>query len=177
MSSVRERVFAWVGVGVAVLAAVALSAAVIVQQVIANQQSSQQTSPTLSCTDSNIEPTYAAPAQYVPSQPVTILQTTDLTVGNGKAAKNGDCLVVKYYGTLATNGVKFDENYTQPTAFAFTLGQGQVIQGWDQGLVGMKIGGERRLVIPATMAYGSTGSGAIPANAALVFYVRLLKIT
>jgi FKBP-type peptidyl-prolyl cis-trans isomerase len=99
-----------------------------------------------------------------------------VSVGNGAVAKNGDCLVVKYYGTLASNGVKFDENFTQPTAFAFTLGQGQVIQGWDQGLVGMKVGGERRLVIPANLAYGSTGSGAIPANAALVFDVRLLKI-
>jgi FKBP-type peptidyl-prolyl cis-trans isomerase len=176
MSSVRERVFAWVGVGVAVLATVALSAAVIVQQVITDRQNSQQTPPTLACTDSDIEPTYSAPAPFIPSGFVSVLQITDVSVGNGAVAKNGDCLVVKYYGTLASNGVKFDENFTQPTAFAFTLGQGQVIQGWDQGLVGMKVGGERRLVIPANLAYGSTGSGAIPANAALVFDVRLLKI-
>jgi len=178
---VRDRVFAWVGVVVAVLATVALSAAVIIQQVIANQNASQTDQPSsqtsaLACTDSDLEPTYDAPAQYIPDKSVTALQTTDLLVGNGQAAKNGDCLVVKYYGTLASNGVKFDENYTQRTAFAFTLGQGQVIQGWDQGLVGMKVGGERRLVIPADLAYGSTGQGTIPANAALVFDVRLLKI-
>lgn len=177
MSSVRERVFAWIGVAVGVLATVALSAAVIVQQVIANQQQSSQTTvPQLACTDSDAEPTYAVPAPYIPSQPVTTLQTTDLTVGTGRAAKGGDCLVVKYYGTLASNGVKFDEDFTAPNAFAFTLGQGQVIQGWDQGLVGMKVGGERRLVIPSTLAYGSTGNGPIPANATLVFDVRLLKI-
>jgi FKBP-type peptidyl-prolyl cis-trans isomerase len=176
MSSMRDRVFAWAGVVVAVLAAVALSVAVIVQQVISNQQSSQQTPPQLACTDSNVEPTYVAPAQYTPTQPVTSLQTTDLSAGSGQAAKSGDCLIVKYYGTLASTGVKFDEDFTTPNAFAFTLGQGQVIQGWDQGLVGMKVGGERRLVIPSSLAYGSSGSGSIPANAALVFDVHLLRI-
>ena len=181
MSSVRDRAFAWVGVVVAVLATVALSAAVIIQQVIANQNASQadqsasQTS-ALACTDSDLEPTYDVPAQYIPDKSATSLQTTDLTAGNGQTAKSGDCLVVKYYGTLASSGVKFDENYTQPNAFAFRLGQGQVIQGWDQGLVGMKVGGERRLVIPPDLAYGSTGQGTIPANATLVFDVRLLKI-
>lgn len=181
MSSVRERVFAWIGVVVAVLSALALSAAVIVQQVIANQTASQTAQDTsqaaaLACTDSDLEPTFTAPEAYVPNGQVATLQTTDLTVGNGQTAKAGDCLVVKYYGTLASNGTKFDENYTTPTAFAFRLGQGQVIQGWDQGLVGMKVGGERRLVIPSSLAYGSSGSGPIPANAALVFQVRLLKI-
>lgn len=181
MSSVRERVFAWVGVVVAVLSALALSGAVIIQQIIANQTASQTNQDTsqaaaLACTDSDLEPTYAAPTAYIPSQPVTSLQTTDLTVGNGQTAKAGDCLVAKYYGTLASNGTKFDENYTTPNAFAFRLGQGQVIQGWDKGLVGMKVGGERRLVIPADLAYGPTGSGPIPANSTLVFQVRLLKI-
>lgn len=181
MSSVRDRVFAWVGVGVAVLATVALSAAVIIQQIIANQNASQTNlsasqASALACTDSDLEPTYPVPAQFIPDQSITSLQVTDLTVGTGQAAKNGDCLVVKYYGTLASNGVKFDENYTQPNAFAFRIGQGQVITGWDQGLIGMKVGGERRLVIPPALAYGSTGQGTIPANATLVFDVRLLKI-
>jgi FKBP-type peptidyl-prolyl cis-trans isomerase len=84
---------------------------------------------------------------------------------------------MKYYGTLATTGVKFDENYTEATAFAFTLGGGQVIEGWDKGLVGMKVGGTRRLVIPAAQAYGSQSpSAAIPANSDLVFEVKLLRI-
>jgi peptidylprolyl isomerase len=83
---------------------------------------------------------------------------------------------MKYYGTLATNGTKFDENFTDTTAFAFTLGQGQVIEGWDKGLVGMKAGGMRRLVIPAAEAYGSQAQGSIPANSDLVFVVKLLRI-
>jgi len=172
---VRERVYAWVGVVVVIISALALTGAVIIQQIIAGQNTSQ-TPPALACTDSDAEPTYPAPEKYLPAGTVSDLQQTDITVGTGQTAKAGDCLVVKYYGTLASDGTKFDENYTTPNAFAFTLGQGQVIQGWDQGLVGMKVGGERRLVIPASLAYGSTGSGSIPANATLVFYVRLLKI-
>src|SRR5690242_13530320 len=100
MSSVRERVFAWVGVAVAILATVALSAAVIIQQVIADRTTSQTPPPELACTDSDAEPTYAVPDKFVPSQPVTSLQATDIAPGSGKAAKSGDCLVVKYYGTL-----------------------------------------------------------------------------
>jgi FKBP-type peptidyl-prolyl cis-trans isomerase len=84
---------------------------------------------------------------------------------------------MKYYGTLAADGTLFDENYTKPSGFAFTLGSGQVIKGWDQGLVGMKVGGERRLVIPAALGYGEAGSPPkIPANADLVFVVKLLRI-
>jgi len=83
---------------------------------------------------------------------------------------------MKYYGTLAADGTKFDENFTNATAFAFTLGQGQVIQGWDKGLVGMKAGGMRRLVIPAAQAYGDQAQGSIPANSDLVFVVKLLRI-
>jgi len=85
--------------------------------------------------------------------------------------------VVKYYGTLAKDGKKFDENFTQPTAIQFTLGAGNVIPGWDEGLVGMKVGSVRRLAIPAAKAYGETSPSAdIPANSDLVFVVKLLKI-
>ena len=175
MASVRERVFAWVSLVVIIIGVVALSVAVVVQQIIADRTQSQ-TPPTLTCTDSNTEQTFPAPEKYLPPQPVSSLASTDITPGTGAAAKAGDCLVMKYYGTLAADGTMFDENYTKPTGFAFTLGQGQVIQGWDQGLVGMKVGGERRLTIPADLAYGSTGQGTIPANSALVFYVRLLRI-
>jgi FKBP-type peptidyl-prolyl cis-trans isomerase len=105
------------------------------------------------------------------------LQITDLQKGSGPATKDGDCLVVKYYGTLVSNGTEFDENFSKPTAFAFLLGQGQVIKGWDVGMVGMKAGGTRRLVLPAALAYGSQSpSPAIPANSDLVFVVKLLRI-
>lgn len=136
-----------------------------------NQQK-QQTA----CSDANTEAALPTPDIYKPSGAVTALQTTDLTEGAGAAAKAGDCLYVKYYGTLAKNGAKFDENFTSSSAFAFTLGQGQVIQGWEQGVVGMKVGGMRRLVIPASLAYGSAAQGSIPANSDLVFVVKLLGI-
>jgi peptidylprolyl isomerase len=83
---------------------------------------------------------------------------------------------MKYYGTLASSGKVFDENYDKSTALQLQLGKGQVIPGWDQGLVGMKAGGVRRLVIPAELAYGATGQGDIPANATLVFLVKLVAI-
>jgi len=165
-----------------VVSAGALSVAVVIQQIASNNQSAADASSTatqsaLSCTDSSTtEPTFPVPAKYAPGNNIVNLQSTNLTTGTGAVAKSGDCLIVKYYGTLASDGTKFDENYTQPTAFAFELGQGQVIQGWDQGLVGMKVGGERRLTIPAAMAYGNTSNGDIPADSALVFYVKLLRV-
>jgi FKBP-type peptidyl-prolyl cis-trans isomerase len=83
---------------------------------------------------------------------------------------------MKYQGNLASDGTVFDENYTKSQALQFSLGAGQVITGWDQGLVGMQVGGTRRLVIPSDLGYGAGGSGAIPANATLVFTVKLLEI-
>lgn len=127
-------------------------------------------------TEANVEK-LPLPDVYKPTGKVDQLQTTDLQQGTGQAAKDGDCLIMKYYGTLASNGQKFDENYDTAEGFRFKLGQGEVIQGWDQGLVGMKIGGVRRLVIPASLAYGSQGSGStIPPNSDLVFVVKLEKI-
>lgn len=117
------------------------------------------------------------PAAYKPGSKVSRVQTTDFRVGSGPVAKKGDCLVVKYVGTLASNGTQFDTNFNTDNALQFVLGEGEVIPGWDQGLVGMKVGGERRLVIPAALAYGSTGSGSsIPPNSDLVFVVDLVKI-
>lgn len=184
MTRTRDRIFAWVGVIVAALSAVALSAAVITQQIIDNHNAAQNaaTSPTVNtqasaCSDRTTEQTIAVPQVYVPSGTVSSLQTTDLTSGSGEAVKAGDCLIVKYYGTLASNGKEFDENFSGTNGFAFTVGQGQVIQGWDQGLLGMKVGGTRRLVIPAALAYGNQSpSSSIPANSDLVFVVKLLRI-
>jgi len=128
------------------------------------------------CQDNKKETALPKPEVYKVSAAVQSLQVTDLQAGTGAEAKAGDCLVMKYYGSLATTGKMFDENYTTTDGFAFTLGQGQVIEGWDKGLVGMKAGGVRRLVIPAAQAYGSTARGAIPANSTLVFTVKLLRI-
>lgn len=130
------------------------------------------------CSSMN-SPTVAAldvPEAFKPEGDVAELQTTTLSDGEGEAAAAGDCLIMKYYGTLAADGTMFDENYTKDTGFEFELGTGAVIPGWDQGLVGMKAGEVRRLVIPANLAYGETGQGSIPANADLVFVVKLESI-
>jgi peptidylprolyl isomerase len=177
----RDRFFALFGAILFLVTSSALT--ILVVWTVAHQKNTSDTAannqpPQTACQDTTTEPTFPTPAAYKPTGPVTALQITDLTVGSGAAAKNGDCLVMKYYGTLASNGSEFDENYTKTTAFAFTLGQHQVISGWDQGLVGMKVGGERRLVIPASLAYGSQSPdpSTIPENSALGFDVKLLRI-
>ena len=111
----------------------------------------------------------------------TVLQTTDTTVGTGATAVAGGTATVNYTGWLyvgtAVNfhGVQFDTSIGR-TPFSFKVGAGQVIQGWDLGVAGMKVGGTRTLIIPASLAYGAAGAGVIPANAALVFTVELLAV-
>jgi peptidylprolyl isomerase len=174
MARMRERVFAGFGAFLFLASASALTIFVIMNPGSDTTASQDQTH---QCTDTQTEPTLDVPEAYKPDGAVATLDTTDLSQGSGPAAKDGDCLVMKYYGTLASNGNKFDENFTEATAFAFTLGQGQVIEGWDKGLVGMKAGGMRRLVIPAAQAYGEQSPSAdIPANSDLVFVVKLLRI-
>ena len=105
---------------------------------------------------------------------ITKLQITDLKVGQGRGAKAGDNLTLHYKGTLL-DGTVFDTSIGK-APFAVQLGAGRVIPGWDKGLVGMKAGGKRKLVIPAKDAYGDAGQGKIPPGATLVFEVDLLKI-
>jgi peptidylprolyl isomerase len=103
------------------------------------------------------------------------LRITDLVVGDGAEAVSGQTVVVNYRGTLA-NGTEFDSSYGRGP-FSFPLGGGRVIQGWDEGVAGMKVGGKRKLVIPPDLAYGERGAGGvIPANATLTFEVELLRI-
>jgi FKBP-type peptidyl-prolyl cis-trans isomerase len=105
------------------------------------------------------------------------LQISDEVVGTGVAAKAGDSLTVNYVGALA-DGTIFDASANHGQPFTFTIGQGKVIQGWDQGLIGMKEGGKRLLIIPAALGYGDRGSGsAIPPGATLLFQVELVKVT
>lgn len=173
MTRMRERVFAGFGAFLFLASACGLTIFVIMQPSSNNTSSSSSQT---ACSNSQTGPTLPVPDVYKPTEPVTSLQTTDLTQGSGAAAKDGDCLVMKYYGTLASDGTKFDEDFTDTTAFGFTLGKGQVIEGWDKGLAGMKVGGMRRLVIPAAEGYGDQAQGSIPANSDLVFVVKLLKI-
>jgi len=99
----------------------------------------------------------------------------DIKVGTGTEAKAGDTVLVHYAGTLQ-DGSEFDNSRQRGAAFDFTVGAGQVIKGWDEGLVGMKEGGERILVIPPEKAYGEQGIGPIPGGATLVFKIELLEV-
>jgi FKBP-type peptidyl-prolyl cis-trans isomerase len=125
-------------------------------------------SPTM--TDSNASPLAGIPAD------VTQLMTKDEVVGTGAEAKTGDTVTVQYVGML-TNGTIFDASANHgTTGFTFPLGAGHVIKGWDEGVVGMKVGGKRELVIPASLGYGAQSVGSIPANSTLVFEVELTNV-
>jgi peptidylprolyl isomerase len=123
------------------------------------------------------EPKITLPTTPAPKK----LVRKDLIVGTGTTAKAGDEVEVNYVGELYSNGKIFDSSWkdTPGKAFGpFQLGAGAVIPGWDQGLVGMKVGGRRELIIPPSLAYGKKGSGStIPPNATLIFVVDLLSVT
>jgi FKBP-type peptidyl-prolyl cis-trans isomerase len=107
---------------------------------------------------------------------VTDLVIEDLRPGTGAEAAAGHAVSVHYVGTLI-DGKKFDSSHDRGKPFEFTLGAGQVIKGWDQGVAGMKIGGLRKLTIPPHLGYGARGAGsAIPPDATLVFEVELLGL-
>src|SRR3989344_5041729 len=97
-------------------------------------------------------------------------------IGQGQEAKSGDTISIHYTGTF-TNGVKFDSSLDRNQPFETQIGVGQVIKGWDEGVIGMKIGGKRRLTIPPSLAYGPQGiTGSIPPNSTLIFELELLEI-
>jgi FKBP-type peptidyl-prolyl cis-trans isomerase len=104
------------------------------------------------------------------------LEYIDVVVGSGSEAQAGQKVTVHYTGWL-TNGTSFDSSRTRNSPFTFNLGRGQVIKGWDQGVAGMRVGGQRRLLIPAELGYGAGGAPpVIPPNARLIFDVELLKV-
>lgn len=123
----------------------------------------------------------AAACGSSPTNPTSTLTTTDLRLGDGTAAASGNTITVHYTGWLydATKpdnkGLQFDTSVGSD-AFTFVLGAGQVIQGWDQGIVGMKVGGLRRLVVPPSLAYGEIRYHSIPPDATLIFEVNLVDV-
>ncbi len=112
----------------------------------------------------------------IPSPLPTTLTATDVVVGTGAEATTGSTVSVNYVGMLA-DGTIFDASEKHGGPFSFGLGAGQVIKGWDMGVVGMKVGGKRQLIIPADLAYGNQAvGGVIPANATLIFDVELVEV-
>jgi peptidylprolyl isomerase len=119
------------------------------------------------------EPKVTPPSGPAPSK----LETKELIRGTGAEAKDGDTVTVNYVGVLYKGGKEFNASWETKEPFTFSLGKGQVIPGWDQGIPGMKVGGRRELIIPAALAYGAKGSPPrIPPNAPLVFVVDLLSV-
>jgi len=139
------------------------------------------------CSKKAAEPATTTPAQTAPAEPasttpsatteVTQLEIKDVVEGKGAEVNSGDTVTVNYTGWLL-DGTKFDSSLDRNEPFEFTVGAGKVIQGWDEGLAGMKVGGKRELLIPSAMGYGEQGAGGvIPPNASLKFEIDLLKVT
>ena len=131
---------------------------------------------TLACSKDNTSPTTTQ------AYDVATLVTTDTVVGTGTQATAGRTVTVHYMGWLynpnatGNKGTQFDSSRTRNQPFSFVLGAGSVIRGWDQGVAGMRVGGQRTLLIPSTLGYGASGTTGIPGGSALVFDVELLNV-
>lgn len=179
MREKRDRFFALFGAILFLVTASTLTILVIWQMTSNNKNDKKNSAADTSqaaCQDNQTEQTFDKPEVFKPTGDVTKVETTDLEAGTGAVIKTGDCIVTKYFGSLAADGTVFDENFTKPTGFAFNYDTGSVVPGFDEGLAGMKVGGTRRILIPSDKGYGAQANGAIPANSDLVFVVKVLRI-
>jgi peptidylprolyl isomerase len=133
---------------------------------------------TTTTTEAKTTPTSAPPEAPEPGgdTPVTELGIEDLKVGTGKTVKKGDTIVAHYYGATYKDGKKFQASWDNGSTFETVIGEGKVIQGWDEGIPGMKVGGRRKLTIPAAMAYGADDPGDGSPFGDLVFIVDVYAI-
>ena len=134
---------------------------------------SSESSEAAGSTDTSVKPEVEVPDGAPPKE----LETVEIVEGDGAEAKAGDQVTVQYVGVNYKTGKEFDASWDRGEPFSFTLGAGEVIGGWDQGVTGMKVGGRRELIIPPELGYGPSGSPpAIPPNETLVFVVDLLAV-
>lgn len=161
---------------------VALVACVDPPTPVAKRQPDTAATPASSTEPGGAPPTTAAVAEPgftgTPKSTSTLaggLIIEDFVIGTGAEAKLGSEVSVQYTGTLA-DGTVFDTSRKRNRPYTFTIGEGRVIKGWDQGVPGMKVGGKRRLTVPAELAYGSRAKGKIPADSRLTFTVELMAI-
>lgn len=157
---------------VTLISASALLAAIVVVVLVAGGGSDDKKEAGPISKDLSTKPEIAASSDLP-----TKLESTDIVEGDGPAAKDGDTLEMQYVGVVTETGEEFDASWDRGEPFEFELGAGNVIQGWDQGIKGMKVGGRRELVIPSDLAYGEAGSPpSIPPNSTLTFVVDLTGI-
>jgi FKBP-type peptidyl-prolyl cis-trans isomerase len=152
-------------IGIIIGVFVVVAAALLISKQQSNNSGAGDSAPAAS--DSSGQTAQTAPAAKV--------EIEDITNGDGATAESGKTITVHYTGTLQ-DGTKFDSSVDRNEPFTFVLGAGQVIKGWEQGFQGMKVGGKRKLTIPAELAYGNNAVGAIPANSTLIFEVQLLDV-
>lgn len=166
MNSSRTIALAVFGVGLAIVVAVILIGR-------GGDDDSSGSSGSENLSDTTVKPKVEPPE----GEPPTTLVQEDIVEGTGKPVASGDNLTVQYVGVDAESGEEFDASWTNGQPFEFNLGRGEVIPGWDQGVVGMKVGGRRKLVIPPDLAYGQQGSPPnIGPNETLVFEIDLKKV-
>lgn len=176
MARKRERAFAAFGAALFLLTSSALTIAVIVQMVSDHNKAKSTDSATTKgkTVDQKLQGTLLT--NFTPNGDITALKTEDTVPGTGDEVKAGDTVTVHYTGAVAATGIIFQSSKDTGQTISFPLSG--VIKGWQDGIPGMKVGGTRRLLIPADQAYGANppGGSGIPANAALVFDVTLYKI-
>lgn len=173
----KSRIFSFLAALLFLFTSVAVSVAVIWQIKEDNKKADtaaqQQNAGSNQQEDTAVQPKYELPDAFTTSTPVTELQVTDLHEGDGELVKDGDTVTVFYHGTHAKDGKVFDSAYDRKKPTQLSLNS--VIEGWKKGIPGMKVGGQRRLVIPAALAYGEKGqpNAGIEPNEDLVFVVEV----
>lgn len=183
MAGKRERAVAGFFAGLFIISSCMITVAVIYQMIQDNkkadigkaaQNAAEASTQTKSKEDNVNQLKGTQLAGFTPVPSISTLQKIDTTPGTGAAVKADDTITVDYTGALASTGVIFESSKDSGQPATFPLNQ--VIKGWTQGIPGMQVGGTRRLLIPANLAYGAQGQGGIPPNADLVFDVTLIKI-